>query len=486
MTNSHMQGTSAMDSATKSKAALLSVGASVVLTIAKAIAAVLSGSLALFSEALHGLIDIVATVITYFAIKAADTPADDGHHYGHGKMEALAALAETALLFGLAGAVAWEAYGRLRGGATHPVEVTPLVIGMLLFAIMVDITRWRALNIVARETRSEALAADALHFSADAVSSTMALAGLLAVKAGYPMGDALAALGVAGFISIAGYRLARRTVDTLLDAAPSGMAERLRQVAAESPAVVNVQWVRLRPSGGRVIGEIGIHVSRSLPLDQVSEIKRNLQDRIVKDMPEADITITADPVALDNETAMERVLIAAARLGTPVHHITIQQLGEQHSVSLDMEVDARLSMDAAHAIATELEAAIRTEFGAGTEVETHIEPLELDEPYGNPAAWDIVGAIGSLLSAEAARGGIVGNIHSVRVRDTGKGLVVNYHAHVDGAMNVAEAHRAVDCIERAVREQRPDIARVVTHAEPRRGLHGAEAMTAASTPPASS
>jgi cation diffusion facilitator family transporter len=462
--------TPAEESALKRRVALVSIGASVLLTLAKAAGAILSGSLALLSEALHGLIDIFATVVTYFAVRAADQPADDEHHYGHGKVEALAALAETALLFGLAGAVTWEAYGRLRGDAAVPIEVTPLVIGMLLFAIAIDITRWRTLTIVARDTRSEALAADALHFSADAVSSSLALCGLIAVKLGFPQGDAIAALGVAGFISVAGFRLARRTVNTLVDAAPTGMSERVRAIAAQTPAVVGTQWVRLRPSGGRVIGEVGIHVSRSLPLDQVTDIKRALQERIRADIPELDATVTADPIALDDETALERVLIAAARLRIPVHHVTIQHVGEmqQLSVSLDVEVDSTLSMDAAHAKASELEAAIRTEFGAGTEVETHIEPLETGLPAGQPASWEVVQAIGEILAAEAQRGGVVSDVHSVRVRQTEFGLTVNCHARVDGGLDVAAAHRAVDRMERALREKRPDIFRVVTHAEPRR------------------
>lgn len=464
----HGGGTPAGETATKLRAALFSVGASVALTGAKTLAAVLSGSLALFSEALHGLIDVMATIVTYFAVKAADAPADEEHHYGHGKVEALAALGEVALLFALAGGVIWEAYGRLSGEGGHAVEVTPLVLGMIGFAILVDVTRWRALTKVARETRSEALAADALHFSADAVSSTLALAGLAAVALGYAKGDAIAALGVAGFITIAGYRLARRTVDTLLDAAPSGTAEQLRAIVQGMPAVVGVQWVRVRPSGGRILGEVGIHVSRTLPLDQVTEIKGALQQRIHGAMPEADVTVTADPIALDDETALERVMLAANRLRTPVHHVTIHHVGEQLSVSLDVEVDASLTMDAAHGVASDLEAAIRTEFGAGTEVETHIEPLELGAYSGRSANWQTVEAIGKTIADEAAAENIVSDIHNVRVRETERGLVVNYHARVDGKLGVSEAHQAVDRIERALRGKRPDVCRVVTHAEPLR------------------
>ncbi len=219
-----------------------------------------------------------------------------------------------------------------------------------------------------------------------------------------------------------------------------------------------------------MIGEVGIHVSRSLPLDQVTEIKKSLAERARAAIPELDLTVTADPIALDDETALERVMIAAGRLRIPVHHVTIQHVGEmeQLSVSLDMEVDSTLSMSAAHARASELEAAIRTEFGAGTEVETHIEPLETGAPAGHPASWDVVNAIGDILAREADKGGVVSDVHSVRVRVTPAGLVVNYHARVDGALDVAAAHRAVDCMERALREARPDVVRVVTHAEPRR------------------
>ncbi len=198
----------------KERAAIWSIVASIVLTLGKAVGAWLSGSLALASEAMHGLIDIAATTTTWFAIRAADKPADDDHHYGHGKVESLAALAESALLFALAGAVAWEAVSRLWGGGHPSIEVTPLVIGILLVAILIDGTRWRALHAIARDTNSEALAADAMHFASDFVSSALTLAGLIAVMAGVKAGDAIAALGVSIFIVGAAMRLAARTIKT--------------------------------------------------------------------------------------------------------------------------------------------------------------------------------------------------------------------------------------------------------------------------------
>jgi cation diffusion facilitator family transporter len=465
-----MNGTPAEASALKRRAALISILASVVLTLAKAVAAFLSGSLALLTDALQGLIDIGSTMFTFLAVRAADKPADDEHHYGHGKVEALAALLETAIMFGLSGAILWEAGNRLWTGTEPAVEVTPIVVGVLLFSMLVDATRWRTLATVGKETRSEALSAEALHFATDFVGTALVLVGLILTRMGVPMADSFTALCLAIFMVVTAYRLGRRTLDTLIDAAPRGMSEQVAAIVTAMPAVVGTQWVRLRPSGGRVIGEVGIHVSRSLPLDQVTQIKRDLQERIRAQFPELDATVTADPIALDDESALERVLIAAGRLRVPVHHVTIQRVGEmeQLSVSLDVEVDSTLTMDAAHAVASELEAAIRTEFGAGTEVETHIEPLETGAPAGLPASWDIVNAIGEILAGEAAKGGVVTDVHSVRVRETVNGLMVNYHARVDGSLDVASAHIAVDRMERALRERRPDVCRVVTHAEPKR------------------
>ncbi|MCO4053991.1 MAG: cation-efflux pump [Bosea sp.] len=449
----------------KERAAIVSVGASVVLTLGKAFAAYVSGSLALYSEAAHGLIDIAATLTTWFAIRAADKPADDEHHYGHGKIESLAALAECALLLALAGAVAWEAGSRLWSGVHPPVEVTPVVIGVLVVAILIDGTRWRALHLIAKATHSEALAADALHFASDLVSSALTLIGLLMVLAGYAHGDTAAALGVSLFIFSAAIKLALRTIGTLVDTAPKGMRERLEETALAVPGVAEVEWLRLRPGGGRMQGELGVKVSRTLGLEQVSAIKQDLAGALAVAAPNADITITANPMQTEDENALERVMMIAARLRVPVHHFTLQKVGERNCISLDMEVDARMPLAAAHQLATHLEAAIRADFGPLTEVETHVEPLAMTAGDGEDAAPAIVAEVAAML-AGACGDGAVRDIHNVRVRTTEAGLIVNFHCRADGAMDVAAVHVAVDEIERALRQSRSDIARVVGHAEP--------------------
>src|SRR5689334_14123178 len=215
----------------KEKVALGSIAASAGLTLAKGVVGFLTGSLAILSEAAHSLIDFFATVMTYFAVRVSGKPADDEHHYGHGKVESITALAETALLFVLAAAVIFEATRRLLGDSGHAIEAGVAAFGVIVVSIVVDFWRARMLNRVAEETSSEALEADALHFSSDMWSSAAVLVGLAGVALGFPKADAIAALVVAVFVCVAGYRLGRRTIDTLTDTAPEGATKTITDLA---------------------------------------------------------------------------------------------------------------------------------------------------------------------------------------------------------------------------------------------------------------
>ena len=285
----------------KEKVALGSITASAGLAAAKAVIGLLTGSLAILSEAGHSLIDLSATLLTYFAVRISGKPADAEHQYGHGKVESVTALAETALLFLLTGVVIFEAVQRLVGARSHAVDASAAAFVIIAGSIAVDFFRARALNRVARETSSEALQADALHFSTDMWSSVAVLIGLCGVAAGFAWADAAAAIVVAVFICIAGYRLGRRTIDTLTDTAPAGVSERIGAIARQVPGVVAVERVRARPAGAVLFVELGVGVSRTLPLDRVTTIKEQLTRAIRDDLPTAEITITTEARALDDE-----------------------------------------------------------------------------------------------------------------------------------------------------------------------------------------
>jgi cation diffusion facilitator family transporter len=452
----------------KEKVALGSIAASAGLTAAKATIGVLTGSLAILSEAGHSFLDLSATVLTYFAVRISGKPADAEHQYGHGKIESVSALAETALLFVLTAIVVFEAVQRLVGAQDHAVEATLAAFVIIVGSIAIDFFRARTLDRVARATSSEALEADALHFRSDMWSSVAVLFGLLGVALGHAWADAAAALVVAVFICVAGYRLGRRTIDTLTDTAPAGVSERIVAIARQVPGVVAVDRVRVRPAGAVLFVELTVGISRTLPLDRVTSIKQQLSRAIRGDVPAAELTITTEAKALDDETVRERVMVIARDLGLAIHHVAVQAIVGKLSVSVDLEVDGAQPLAAAHDVASRLEDAIRRELGPGVEVETHIEPLPADLLAGRDADPVRIGEVRELLVALAAELPALGEVHDVRVRETPAGEIVNFHCHVDPTLSVSAVHEVVDALERRLRRQFPTIQRVIGHAEPRR------------------
>ena len=277
-------------------------------------------------------------------------PADEEHHYGHGKFESVAALAETALLFLLSGVVIYEAIRRLLG-EEHAVEATIPAFVVIGASIVIDFFRARILNKVAHETSSEALEADALHFSSDLWSSLGVLIGLAGVALGFKWADAAAALVVAVLILVAGWRLGRRTIDTLLDTAPPGIADQVTRIARRVPGVVAIDSVRARQVGPDQFVELNVSVSRTMPIDRVAALKQAVIKAVCAELPKAQISVVTEPRALDNETVMDRVMVIARNRGLAVHHVTVHAIGEKLSVSLDLEVEGSLTLAAAHDIA---------------------------------------------------------------------------------------------------------------------------------------
>ena len=451
----------------KQKVALSSVAASAGLTLAKAVVGFTTGSLAILSEAAHSLLDLAATLMTYFAVRVSGKPADEEHQYGHGKVESVTALAETALLFLLSGIVIWEALQRLIGGHGHAVEATFWAFAVIAASILVDFFRARVLYRVATETSSEALEADALHFGSDMWSSLAVLVGLGAVALGYPWADSAAAVVVAVFICIAGWRLGRRTIDSLTDTAPPGAADKIRAIAARIPGIVALERVRVRPAGDVLFVDLVVAVSRTLPLDRVAAIKEQITNAVRGEFRKAELTVNTEPRALDDETVVERVMVIARNRALAVHHVTVQSIGGRMSVSLDLEVDGRLPLARAHEIADGLEQAVREELGPEVEVETHIEPLEPNDQAGRDAPAARIAAVRDALVDIAAKVEFVGEIHDVRVRESEGGEIVNFHCYVDSALEVSDVHEKVDAVERALRLRFPSIKRVIGHAEPK-------------------
>ena len=450
----------------KERTAIVSLAASLAMAAAKMALGLALGSLALITDALHSTVDFVATCMTYFAVRWGDRPPDESHPYGHGKFESVAALAEATLLLLLAGGVMVEAVQRLVQGAAPPAFS---ILVFVVLGIEIAVNWWRAavLRRVGRETGSRALEADSLHFASDVFSSFAVIAGFILIGLGYWWGDAAAAVGVALLIASLALKLLRRTVDDLVDRAPPGLARALEDMIADVRGVVAVDSVRLRPVGPRFFVDATVDVPRSLSVEQAAAVERRIADAARTVLGNAEVIVQSNPVALDDETIQERVLLVAARENAAVHHVTVHHAGERLAVALDLEVEAAMPLGAAHDAADRLEQAIRAELGAETEVETHIEPLMPVTRSPGDIDPELRVEFEALLRREAA--GIAGlsEIHDVRVRRSPAGYVVVAHCRLDPAEPVRSVHEKVDALERAVREQRPEIARLLIHAEPR-------------------
>lgn len=462
MNDSHHKGSHTGEKTTVAAWSLL---ASFLLASAKFVAAFVSGSLGLLSEAFHSTLDFVATAVTFFAIRYAERPADEDHPFGHAKMESVAALIETAMLFGVTGWIVYEALLRLTKGG-HEVEISWWIIAVVVGSIIIDFNRSNALQTTADKTQSDALAADALHFRADMWSSCAVLVGLGLSYAGYAWADPAAALVVAVFVAHAAYGLGRRTLATLLDAAPAGLALSLSNIAQEVDGVLSVSAVRARPAGPVLFAELTIDVARTLHVSRIVEIKQEVVREILKQHPSADVNVSTNPVEIDDETAHDKIMHIATAHDAAIHHVTIQVTDERLAVSFDFEVDGDTSLAQAHTQATALEEAIRDGLGGNVEVESHIEPRPPALLHGQEPPARVRSEIMAALEKLAKKEKQLSDLHNIRIRATEEGLFVHYHCRFAPETPVQAVHEVVDRIEVRLMEAVNNVARVVAHAEP--------------------
>jgi cation diffusion facilitator family transporter len=449
----------------KETVAFSSIIASGLLTILKLTVGLLTGSLGILSEAAHSALDCAGTVLTFIAVRIGDKPPDLDHPYGHGKVESIAALAETALLFATSAWIIVTAGGRLLHGGTE-IEPSWTAVGVMALSMIVDFARSRKLSKVARETNSPALEADALHFRSDIYSSGVVILGLGLVYLGYPQGDPLSAMGVAIFVLRAGYRLGRETIETLIDTAPKGIDTIVRTAIRDLPDVSRIERVRGGPRGSSVFVDLEVAVGRTLSLERVAEIKDEVTQRVQQALPGADVLVVTRPLALDDETILDRVQVIAASQGVPVHHVTVQHVEERISISFDLEVDGRQTMAAAHVTASALERAIRQELGDEIEVESHIEPLQTDAVTGAEVPWPEFRRIRDEIEALAEATPLLIDAHEIRIRSTAVGLYLSFHCHVPSDASVESAHDAVSELEQKIRRKIHGVRRIIVHAEP--------------------
>src|SRR5215469_6642599 len=454
----------------KKMAALYSVGSAVVLVSLKVFIAIATGSLGILSEALHSILDLVAAVITYLSVRVADKPADADHLYGHGKIESFSAFVETGLLLLTALYIIWEAAQRLVFSAVH-IYPSIQAIAILAFGMGIDVFRSRALRRISRKYPSEALEADALHFSTDVWSTFVVILGITAAWIGmrFSIGwlsrlDAVAALGVAGVIIWIGSRLGKRTVDALLDVAPAGLRERITSAVDGTEGVLQAERVRVRRAGQRYFVDVTISVPRTATLEQAHSASEAVEKRIEEIVP-ADVVVHVEPRAPTNEHLFETVRAIAQRRGLSVHELTAHHLDGRLFVELHLEVDEKSSLREAHHRATELEEDIHQATDPRAFVNIHIEPLGARVP-GAEEMKGLSRSVQEFLNSLQPEFPELVNCHEVHVRTVEHKILVSCHCAMDGNLPITQVHDVTAALEARVKERFPQIFRVTIHPEP--------------------
>ncbi len=447
------------------RTALVSVVAAAILIAIKLAAGLSSGSLGLLSEAAHSGVDLVAALLTFFAVGVAVRPADPGHQYGHGKAEHLAALAEAAILAAVSIAIGALAVARLAGRAATDIDVTWFALATIVIVIVIDASRSIVSVRAARRYLSPAFATGALHFGSDLAGSIAVLLGLLAARAGYPKADAAAALFVAAIVFVAAARLVRRNVDVLMDRAPAGAEDAVRHAIEELGTGVELRRVRMRHAAGRNFADVVIGVSPTAAVGQGHAVADTVEDAVEDALPGTDVVVHVEP-RVDEAALRERALAAALRAPRvrEIHNVSVLEVGDGVEVSLHLKLPGTLSLDEAHDIASAVEASIREELPEVAAVQTHLEPL------AEPATASAV-ASNDLADEAASVRGIVREVTGAGPRELrflrgDEGLVAFLTLGLDPGSPLADAHARASDVEERIRRAHPAIAEVIVHTEP--------------------
>jgi cation diffusion facilitator family transporter len=447
-----------------------SVMAALVITGLKIVVGITTGSLGILSEAAHSGLDLIAALVTFFSVRVADKPADADHQYGHGKFENFSAFIETGLLLVACAWIVYEAFRRL---FFHNVEIEPSLAAVLvmLLSIIVDVWRSRALGRIALKYDSQALEADALHFSTDVWSSSVVIAGLALVWAGrrYQVGwlrqaDPLAALFVACVVVSVSWRLARRTADALLDAAPPGVRNQIRDRIRGVDGVLEVERVRFRKAGNRYFADVSVGLERNSTFQRSEQVSDAVRTQVREVLPDADVMVHSVPRAGRTENIFDRIRAVATRHNFNVHDVSVQDLNGQLHVEQHLELDEQLSMKQAHDEVTRLEAEMRSEIREIATILTHIE----SEPATIETGEEIVREpeLERRLKEIVKEFPEVMDVHEFQFKKVRARLYVSCHCTLPDDMPLSRVHDVQTSLEIRFKHDAPELFRVLIHPEP--------------------
>lgn len=369
--------------AEKKGVAFSSMLAAIFLVLVKLVVGILTRSLGIISEAVHSFMDLGAAIITFFAVRVSDKPADEDHHYGHGKIEGISALAEVVLLLAACVWIIYEATHRLMF-YRHLVEVNMFSFIVMLISIAINLSRSKILYRVAKKYHSQALEADALHFISDVWSSIVVIVGLILTKIGLPIADSLAAVGVAILIVIASIELGKRSIDMLLDRVPKQLKEEIEKIVNSIPGVSKCTQLRIRKTGAHTFVDMNILANKDISFEEAHRITDKIERKVAEALPGADIVVHTEPV---------EIKIDLAKIEKWSEKDTVEQIVKEHfqdfvdyhklsydkkarpfpKVNFHLVIPKDVSLENGHKLCSHLEKDIRSKLGEA-DIFIHLEP----------------------------------------------------------------------------------------------------------------
>lgn len=456
--------------AEKRAVAFNSVLAAIGITALKIIVGISTMSLGILSEAAHSGLDLIAAFVTLISVRVSDKPADAEHQYGHGKVENFSAFIETGLLLLTCIWIVWEAVRRLTG---HPVEITPSVwaFAVLFASMVVDWWRSHKLKRIAVKYDSQALEADALHFSTDIFSSGVVVFGLAMVWAGEHWhvpwlikADPIAALVVSGVIVYVSSRLGRQTIDALLDAAPVGLRSQIIDAVLQINGVIEVERVRIRRAGNRYFADLTVGLARNVTFQRAEQVVGEVTAAVHRILPDCDVVVHSVPRETGRESIFDRIRATASRNNFNVHDVSVQDLGGNIHVELHLELDEKLNLKQAHDVVTRVESEIRNEVPQISTILTHIESEPSTIEAGNIVHRDAV--LEQKLKPIVDEFPDILDMHEVEIKRVRGRVYMSCHCTMADDLSLAEVHDISTELEIRFKQAAPELFKVLIHPEP--------------------
>jgi cation diffusion facilitator family transporter len=454
------------ESTVRRRTALLSVAAAALLVAVKLVTGLVTGSLAFVAEAVHSGTDLVAALLTLYAVRVAIRPPDRDHQYGHGKAEHLAALGESAFLILVSVAIAAESLRRLITGDGHGVDAAWWAFVVLAVVIALDASRAVASRRAAHRFSSPAFASNALHFASDLAGSVAVLAGMIFVAAGQQSADAVAALFVAALVIAAALRLARQSVDVLMDRVEVEAEQRIRGALARLDEPLELRRIRVRQAAGRHFADLVLAVPSDAGVTQAHAVADDVERVVEEALPGADVVVHVEPSDPSSQDLRERATAAASSVPEvrEVHNVRVMHLPDGYELSLHVKLPSELSLTESHGVVERLEGMVHAAIPELRNVHTHIEPLAGTDWVRQPARDDtttereaIVDTVRRVTGSDPA---------GLSFRDGDDGRIALVTIKLPGDQPLPSAHRHAGAIEEAVRERCPTLGDVIVHTEP--------------------